>query len=129
MFSINRVYIKTLAGCGRCSFELDRLFITPIKIKGRLFIRTKNMRNADILIINGIMTSSFREEISSLYAYIPKPITVITFGSCSITGGIYGKLIGEWFEEVDAFIPVNIRVFGCPPMPESLIYEIGKISE
>ena len=59
---------------------------------------------------------------------MPEPKFVISVGSCSISGGVFEGCYNVG-GAVDAVIPVDVFIPGCPPRPEQVIDGILKIQE
>jgi Ni,Fe-hydrogenase III small subunit len=53
----------------------------------------------------------------------PDPKVVVAIGACGISGGIYGRNYAT-LGGIDAAIPVDVYVPGCPPRPLALMHGI-----
>jgi NADH-quinone oxidoreductase B subunit len=76
-------------------------------------------RQSDLIIVAGTVTKKMAKQIRVLYDQMLFPKYVIAMGSCAISGGLYkdSDLVVKGVCEV---IPVNLKVSGCPPLPEDL---------
>jgi NADH:ubiquinone oxidoreductase subunit B-like Fe-S oxidoreductase len=57
---------------------------------------------------------------------MPSPKFVVAVGSCAISGGVFQGCYGV-VGHVDAVIPVDIYVPGCPPRPEAIVDGVVKL--
>lgn len=101
-----------------CTPELTRTFYSKYDPERLKIKRTYDMKNADIIIINGHMTKEALEELQKGYEEMEDKPTLIAVGGCSIKGGPLNSLISDL--RIDIFIP------GCPPRPEAIIYGMLK---
>lgn len=88
-----------------------------------------DQRNADVLLISGPVTEKTAPQIKKIYDEMPSPKYVIASGSCASTGGMFSVEGPIKVAGVDAYIPVDLFVPGCPPRPESIIHAIIRLQD
>ncbi len=86
-------------------------------------------RNADVLFISGPVTAGIVEQLREIHSQMREPRFVVAVGSCASTGGMFGLEGEKNIRGLDAFIPVDLFIPGCPPRPESLIHAVLRLQD
>ena len=76
-------------------------------------------RHADVLLVTGAVTSRMRDALLVAYAAMPEPRRVAALGDCALGCNLLGAatdLVGP----VEAVLPVDLRIPGCPPTPDEI---------
>jgi Ni,Fe-hydrogenase III small subunit len=76
-------------------------------------------RHADVLLVTGAVTSRMREPLLVAYDAMPEPRRVAALGDCALGCNLLGtaeNLVGP----VEAILPVDLRIPGCPPTPQAV---------
>lgn len=95
----------------------------------RFGVLKKNLpKEADLLILSGPITEPMRDEVVQVYRKMREPKFVISVGSCANTGGMFAESPGI-VSGVDALVPVDLFIPGCPPRPEALIHGLLRLQE
>jgi len=82
---------------------------------------TGSLRQSDVLIVEGTVTSKMAQRVRIIYDQMPDPKWVVAMGACAISGGLYAKDSYNVLQGVDDIVPVDVYVPGCPPRPETLL--------
>lgn len=85
-------------------------------------------RQADCMIVAGTVNLKMMPRMKLLYEQMAEPKYVIAMGSCAISGGPFSHGYNV-ANGVDAVVPVDIYIPGCPPRPEALIDGLIKLME
>jgi NADH:ubiquinone oxidoreductase subunit B-like Fe-S oxidoreductase len=80
---------------------------------------------ADLLVVAGRLARPVADQLCALYEQMPRPATVIAFGSCALTGG-------AWSEhgvtvELSSIVDVELTIPGCAPPPQHLYQAIAQL--
>jgi Ni,Fe-hydrogenase III small subunit/formate hydrogenlyase subunit 6/NADH:ubiquinone oxidoreductase subunit I len=109
--------------CNGCEVEVNALN-NPIYDLERLGIHfVASPRHADMLLVSGPLTRNMELALIKAYRATPDPKVVVAMGACGISGGIYGRNYAT-LGGVDAAVPVDVYVPGCPPRPLALLHGI-----
>jgi Ni,Fe-hydrogenase III small subunit len=109
--------------CNGCEQEIVALN-NPVHDIERFGIHfVSSPRHADMLLVTGPVTRNMELALRKTWAATPDPKVVVAVGACGISGGIFGTNYAS-LGGVDAVIPVDIYIPGCPPRPEALLYGI-----
>lgn len=106
--------------CNGCEVEINNLPgpVYDVERFGIHFVASP--RHADLLLVTGPVTRNMEEPLRKTYEAMPPPRLVVAVGACGISGGIFGvnyATVGG----VDAVLPVDVYVPGCPPNPFALL--------
>jgi Ni,Fe-hydrogenase III small subunit len=76
-------------------------------------------RHADVLLVTGPVTTRMREPLLVAYNAMPEPRRVAALGDCALGCNVLG-MTDDVVGSVDAVLPVDLRIPGCPPTPEQI---------
>lgn len=116
------LHIRTLdtGSCAACESEI-RLLSAPHYDLHRLgLFFTPAPRHADLLMVTGPMVRAMSDAVHKTYQAMPEPKLVVAVGACAL-GGVYPT--DEFVHgSVDAVLPVDVWIPGCPPNPLALLH-------
>lgn len=106
--------------CNGCELEIGGLAGPHYDLErfGLHFVASP--RHADCLLVTGPVTLNMAEALRRTWEATPEPRLVIAAGDCARDGGIFCgsyAVVGG----VDAVIPVDAVIAGCPPSPAALL--------
>lgn len=113
-------------GCNGCDIELVAAITPRFDVERFGILLRGSPRHADILVVTGPVTRQVKDRLVRIYEQMPNPKFVVAVGSCALSGGVF-KNCYNVYEGVDAVIPVDAYVPGCPPKPEAIIDGIVKL--
>lgn len=114
------------AGLACCAVELLAASLdAPVDGGGVLRLGTDATDKADqpdvsVLVVSGTVTDKVAPALVALWESLPEPRRLISFGSCSNSGGPYWDSYCV-VRGVGELLPVDVLVPGCPPRPEALL--------
>lgn len=112
--------------CNACDIEVLAA-LTPRYDVERFGVQLKGSpRHADVLICSGPVTLQQRERLITVYQQMPEPKFVMAVGTCACSAGVFA---GCYCVEggIDAAVPVDMYVPGCPAKPEAIIDGVVKL--
>jgi Ni,Fe-hydrogenase III small subunit/uncharacterized Fe-S cluster protein YjdI len=83
-------------------------------------------KHADMLLVTGPVTRNMADAVKAAYEAVPEPKLVVAVGACGCSGGIFSgsyAIAGA----IDAVIPVDGYIPGCPPTPAMLVTGILEV--
>jgi Ni,Fe-hydrogenase III small subunit len=106
--------------CNGCELEIHALNNAFYDLE-RFGLRfTASPRHADVLLVTGPVTRNMRQALERTYQATPDPKWVVAVGDCAANGGIFA---GSYAVAggVNAVVPVDLHISGCPPTPRQLL--------
>jgi Ni,Fe-hydrogenase III small subunit len=86
-------------------------------------------RHADILLVTGPVTTRMAAPLRAAYDAMPEPRLVAALGDCALGCNVLGSA-AEFAGSLEAVLPVDIRVPGCPPTPAEIAeHLLGALSD
>ena len=106
--------------CNGCELEIHALNNAYYDLErfGLRFVASP--RHADVLLVTGPLTRNMREALERTYNATPDPKWVVAVGDCAADCGVFAGSYGV-AGGVDAVIPVDLHIRGCPPTPLQLL--------
>jgi Ni,Fe-hydrogenase III small subunit len=105
--------------CNGCEHELT-LTASPYDDVQRFgFGIVASPRHADVLLVTGTVTTRMHEPLLVAYNAMPEPRCVVALGDCALARGVLAtdtEIVGP----VEAVLPVDLRIPGCPPSPQTI---------
>ena len=105
--------------CNGCEHELTLASAPQYDLQRYGFGVVASPRHADVLLVTGTVTTRMREPLLAAYASMPEPRLVVALGDCALGCGVLGSA-SELAGPVEAILPVDLRIPGCPPPPEAI---------
>jgi len=112
--------------CNGCESEIGAL-TNPYYDLERFGIHfVASPKHADMLLVTGPVTRNMAEGLKRTYEATPAPRLVVAVGACGCTGGVFAGSYAV-AGAVDAVIPVDGYIPGCPPTPAMLLTGILRV--
>ena len=109
--------------CNGCEIEIVGLN-SPVYDAERFGVHfVASPRHADMLLVTGPVTRNMELALRKTYDAMPGPRLVVAVGACGCSGGIFGVNYATR-GPVDAVVPVDVYIPGCPPNPHALLHGI-----
>jgi Ni,Fe-hydrogenase III small subunit len=105
--------------CNGCEHELQAASSPMYDLERFGLSITASPRHADVLLVSGAVTVRMRGALEIAYAAMSEPRRVAALGDCALGRGLLGDP-GEIAGRVEDILPVDLRIPGCPPDPETI---------
>ncbi|MBK5220256.1 MAG: NADH-quinone oxidoreductase subunit NuoB [Thermoleophilia bacterium] len=105
--------------CNACEHELTATAAPQYDLQRFGLDIVASPRHADVLLVTGPVTSRMASPLRVAYDAMPEPRLVAALGDCALGCGVLGastEIVGS----LDAVLPVDIRIPGCPPTPQAI---------
>ena len=121
-------YVSTGPGC--CADEILNLLGSRYDIERFGCLPQVDPRQADLLIISGVVSYKAMPHLRKLYDSMLSPKYVLAVGACANCGGPFSPEFSySAVPGVNRVIPVDIYVPGCPPRPEAIMNGLIALQE
>jgi Ni,Fe-hydrogenase III small subunit len=80
-------------------------------------------RHADVLLVTGAITTRMAPALRAAYEAMPEPRLVAALGDCANGCNLLGDS-DDLAGPLDAILPVDLRIPGCPPNPATIAAEL-----
>lgn len=106
--------------CNGCELEIHALgnAFYDLERFGLRFVASP--RHADVLLVTGPVAKNMAEALKRTYDATPAPKWVVAAGDCAINGGVFAGSYAVT-DGVEAILPVDLKIPGCPPTPVELL--------
>lgn len=106
--------------CNGCEVEINGL-ASPVYDMERFGMHfVASPRHADMLLVTGPVTRNMEVPLRKTYEAAPEPKFVVAVGDCAQTCGVFRGGYGV-IGPVQAVIPVDVFIAGCPPEPQDIL--------
>ena len=109
--------------CNACDLEINALnnSVNDLTRLGMHFVASP--RHADMLLVTGTATRNMELALVKTLNATPEPKLVVAVGACACSGGIFRDSYATR-NGIDAIVPVDVYIPGCPPRPQAILYGI-----
>jgi Ni,Fe-hydrogenase III small subunit len=105
--------------CNGCEHELT-LVSSPYYDLQRFGLGiVASPRHADVLLVTGPVTTRMQAALLVAYDAMPEPRRVAALGDCALGCNVLG-IAEDIVGSVEAVLPVDVRIPGCPPAPDAI---------
>ena len=114
--------------CNGCELEIHMLnsVVYDLERFGLHFVASP--RHADVLLVTGPVTRNMHEALVRTWQATPDPKWVVALGDCAADGGVFR---GSYAISggIDAAVPVDLIIRGCPPTPAAILDGLRSLLE
>jgi Ni,Fe-hydrogenase III small subunit len=115
-------------GCNGCELEIRMLESMAYDLTRFGLDLVANPRHADVLLVSGPVTRTMHDPLVRAWQAAPDPKWVVAIGDCAIDGGVFK---GSYAVSggVEAALPVDLLLPGCPPTPAQILSGLRALLE
>lgn len=114
--------------CNGCEHELTLASGPHYDLARFGFGIVASPRHADVLLVTGTVTTRMHSALLAAYNAMPEPRRVVALGDCALGCGVLA-LDSELAGPVEAILPVDARIPGCPPSPETIAAALSELCD
>lgn len=114
------IFEARAGGCGGCAMEAQALRGPAYELERHGLGFVASPRHADVLLVTGPLTHAMRPAMEAAWAAMPAPKWIVAAGDCAIDGGLFARSYAVQ-GGIDAALPVDLIVPGCPPTPADML--------
>jgi len=107
-------------GCNGCDIEVLAVLTPRYDLERFGCLLKGSPRHADVMVVTGPVTRQVRDRLIRIYEQMPEPKFVVAVGACACSGGVFRGCYNV-YPGLDAVLPVDAYIPGCPPKPEAII--------
>ncbi len=105
--------------CNACEHELTAASGADYDLQRFGLDIVASPRHADALLVTGVVTKRMASALRDAYEAMPEPRLVVALGNCALGVGVLADG-GELSAPLEELLPVDIRIPGCPPSPDTI---------
>jgi len=105
--------------CNGCEHELQAAANPFYDLQRFGLSITASPRHADVLLVTGPVTTRMAGPLEIAYQAMSEPRIVAALGDCALGRRLLGDP-SEFAGRVEDVLPVDVRIPGCPPDPETI---------
>jgi len=113
-------------GCNGCDIEVLAALTPRYDLERFGCLLKGSPRHADVMVVTGPVTRQVRDRLIRVYEQMPEPKFVVAVGACACSGGVFRGCYNV-YPGLDAVLPVDAYIPGCPPKPEAIINGVAAL--
>lgn len=113
-------------GCNGCDIEVLAALTPRYDLERFGCLLKGSPRHADVMVVTGPVTKQVRDRLIRVYEQMPEPKFVVAVGACACSGGVFRGCYNV-YPGLDAVLPVDAYIPGCPPKPEAIINGVAAL--
>lgn len=106
--------------CNACELEIHALNNAVYDVERFGIKFAASPRHADVLLVTGPVSKNMKIALERTYAATPAPKWIVAVGDCACGCGVFADSYAT-VGSVQAVLPVDLHIKGCPPRPIDLL--------